>query len=76
MLRDASDSGIDGGLLDGFTMDDIDLNTLKAYRVEYEHHNPDHVWNGVEDQEFLRNLGGYTVDRTTKREGVTTANSS
>lgn len=73
MLRDASDSGIDGGLLDGFTMDDIDLNTLKAYRIEYEHHNPDHVWNSVDNKEFLRNLGGYTVDRTTKREGLTTA---
>lgn len=73
MLRDASDSGIDGGLLDGFTMDDIDLNTLKAYRIEYEHHNPDHVWNSVEDKEFLRNLGGYTIDRTTRREGLTVA---
>lgn len=73
MLRDASDSGIDGGLLDGFTMDDIDTNALKAYRIEYELHNPDHVWNGVPDKEFLRNLGGYTVDRTTKREGLTTA---
>lgn len=73
MLRDASDSGIDGGLLDGFTMDDIDTNALKAYRIEYEHHNPDHVWNSVPDKEFLRNLGGYTVDRATKREGLTTA---
>lgn len=73
MLRDASDSGIDGGLLDGFSMEDIDLNTLKAYRIEYEHHNPDHVWNAVDNKEFLRNLGGYTIDRTTKREGLTTA---
>ena len=73
MLRDASDSGIDGGLLDGFTMDDIDTNALKAYRIEYENHNPDHVWNSVPDKEFLRNLGGYTVDRATKREGLTTA---
>ena len=73
MLRDASDSGIDGGLLDGFSMEDIDLNTLKAYRIEYEHHNPDHVWNSLEDKEFLRNLGGYTIDRATRREGLTTA---
>ena len=73
MLRDSSDSGIDGSLLDGFTMDDIDFNTLKSYRIEYEHHNPEHVWNGAEDKEFLRNLGAYTVDRTTGREGLTTA---
>lgn len=67
MLRDSSDSGIDGGLLDGFTMEDIDLNTLKTYRIEYERHNPDHVWNNAEDKEFLRNLGAYTVERTTKK---------
>lgn len=73
MLRDASDSGIDGGLLDGFTIDDIDMNTLKSYRIEYEHHNPDHVWNGADDKEFLRNLGAYTIDRATKREGLTAA---
>ena len=73
MLRDSSDSGIDGGILDGFTMEDIDLNTLKAYRIEYERQNPDHVWNNAEDKEFLRNLGAYTVERATKREGVTTA---
>ena len=53
MLRDASDYGMDGGILDGFTMDDIDLNTLRSYRIEYERHNPDHVWNGKDDKEFL-----------------------
>ena len=54
-------------------MEDIDLNTLKTYRIEYERHNPEHVWNNAEDKEFLRNLGAYTVERTTKREGLTTA---
>lgn len=73
MLRDASDTGNDGGLLDGYTMDDIDPETLKAYRIEYELHNPDHVWNGIDNKSFLRNLGGYTVDRITGKEGLTTA---
>lgn len=73
MLRDASDSGIDGGLLDGFTMEDIDAETLKAYRIEYELKNPDHVWNSMDDKTFLRNLGGYAVDRSSGKEGLTTA---
>ena len=73
MLRDASDTGNDGGLLDGYTMDDIDSETLKAYRIEYELHNPDHVWNGLDNKSFLRNLGGYTIDRVTGKEGLTTA---
>lgn len=73
MLRDSSDFGIDGTLLDGYSMDDIDPDTLKSYRIEYEHHNPEHVWNNIDDKTFLRNLGAYAVDRTTKKEGLTTA---
>ncbi len=73
MLRDASDFGIDGSILEGYTLDDIDANTLKAYRIEYEHHNPEPVWNNVADKEFLRNLGAYSVDRISKKEGLTVA---
>ena len=73
MLRDASDSGNDGSILDGYTMDDIDLDTLKAYRIEYELRNPDHIWNNLDNKEFLRNLGGYAYERTTKKEGLTSA---
>jgi hypothetical protein len=35
--------------------------------------NPEHVWNGYEDKEFLRMLGGYSKDRTTGLEGLTMA---
>ena len=73
MLRDASDSGNDGGLLDGFTMEDIDAETLKAYRIEFELKNPDHIWNGLDNKTFLKNMGGYTLDRTTGKEGLTAA---
>ena len=32
-----------------------------------------YVWNRVDDKTFLRNLGGYTEDRQTGREGLTLA---
>lgn len=73
MLRDASDSGNDGGLLFGYGMDDIDTESLKAYRIEYELRNPDHIWNNLDNKEFLRNLGGYTVNRQTGEEALTLA---
>lgn len=73
MLRDASDSGNDGGLLVGYTMDDIDLNALRSYRIEFEHRNPDHVWNGADDQSFLKNMEGYAVDRLTGKGWLTAA---
>ncbi len=73
MLRDASDSGNDGGLLVGYTMDDIDSNSLRSYRIEFEHRNPEHIWNGSDDEVFLRNMGGYAVDRATQKGWLTTA---
>ena len=73
MLRDASDSGNDGTLLVNYTMDDIDAASLKSYRIEFEHNNPDHVWNGVDDETFLKNMGGFAVDRKTKKGWLTAA---
>ena len=73
MLRDASDSGNDGGILLGYTMDDVDINALRSYRIEFEHRNPEHVWNGDDDQTFLKNMGGFAVDRTTGKGWLTTA---
>lgn len=73
MLRDASDSGNDGGLLMGYTMEDIDINALRSYRIEFEHRNPEHVWNGYDDQTFLKNMGGFAIDRATGKGWLTTA---
>ena len=70
MHRDASD---DGGLLDGYTMDDIDMQALRSYRIEFEHHNPEHVWNGVDDLSFMKNMAGYAVDRVTGKGWLTAA---
>lgn len=73
MLRDSSDAGNDGSFLEGYTMDDIDSETLKAYRIRFATFNPDHVWNKADDKTFLLNMGGYVVDRRTKTGGLTTA---
>ena len=70
MHRDASD---DGGLLDGYIMDDIDMQALRSYRIEFEHHNPEHVWNGVDDLSFMKNMAGYAVDRVTGKGWLTAA---
>ena len=73
MMRDAVDSGTDGNLLDGYTMEDIDADTLKAYRIEFQLKNPEHIWNSLDNKTFLKNLGGYIKNRKTGDEGLTTA---
>ena len=73
MIRDANDSGNDGVLMENYTMDDIDSDTLNAYRNRFRTANQDHVWNEYNDKDFLMNMGGYVVDRNTHREGLTLA---
>ena len=73
MLRDVNDSGNDGALVENYTMADIDPESLKAYRNEYQVKNPDHVWNALDNKEFLRNLGGLALDRNSGKEWLTVA---
>ena len=73
MLRDANENGNDGVLIEHYDMNDIDLPTLHAYRNRFEVRNVDHVFNQLDDKDFLRNMGGYTTDRSIRREGLTMA---
>lgn len=73
MLRDVNDSGNDGALLEHYTLADIDPESLKAYRNEYQVKNPDHVWNTLDNREFLRNLGCLALDRSSGKEWLTIA---
>ena len=73
MIRDANDDGNDGILIEYYGMDDIDPDSLRQYRTEFRLENGDHIWNTYDDKTFLRNIGGYTVDRQTGQEGLTLA---
>ena len=73
MYRDASDDGNDGVLLRHYTMDDLDAESLRAYRQVFEIRNPGHILNEKDDKEFLLRLGGYVIDREAGEEGLTAA---
>ncbi|MCR4611170.1 MAG: putative DNA binding domain-containing protein [Lachnospiraceae bacterium] len=73
MIRDENEGGNDGLIMENYTMDDIDDNTLHQYRNRFRVVNEDNVWNNLEDKEFLEMLGGYRYDRQKKVEGLTLA---
>ena len=73
MIRDSFEDGNDGILIEHYNMDDIDLDTLHRYRILFRVWNNDHVWNEVDDKTFLRNLGGYIVNREEGKEGLSMA---
>ena len=73
MIRDANETGNDRLFLNDYTMDDIDLPTLERYRIMFKTENPEHVWNELDDKNFLMQLGGYVVNRQEQTEGLTMA---
>lgn len=73
MLADAVNDSNDTAILNGYGMDDIDMDSLNAYRNLYKSAKGSHPWATLEDKEFLIQLGGYATDRVTKEEGLTIA---
>jgi predicted HTH transcriptional regulator len=73
LLADALNESNDTFILEGFGMDDIDLDSLKAYRNIYKSTKLNHPWIELDDKEFLTQLGGYKKDRKSGLEGLTLA---
>ena len=73
MIRDKNPDGNDGMILEYYTMEDVDKETLRKYRQIFEIRNDGHVWNSLEDRSFLEKLGGYRKDRREGKEGLTLA---
>lgn len=70
MIRDQNPDGNDGMILEYYTMDDIDKETLRKYRQIFEIRNDGHVWNALDDKSFLEKLGGYRKNRREGKEGL------
>ena len=74
MFADADDSSPrDCRILKGFTMADIDRDSLRQYRNIFASVSPVHPWLALDDIDLLRKLGGYRTDRITGEEGLTLA---
>ena len=72
-LADAVNESNDTSIIEGFTMEDIDMDSLKAYRNIYKSTKLNHPWIELDDKEFLIQLGGYKKDRKDNIEGLTLA---
>lgn len=63
----------DSRILDNYTMEDIDLDSLRQYRQLFAVSKPSHAWLALDDTELLQRLGAYRKNRTTGKEGFTLA---
>lgn len=73
MIRDASDDGNDGVILEGYTIDDFDESTIKKFRNRFSSRTPDHPWNGYNNEGFLEMIGGINEDRRRRIKEATVA---
>ncbi len=73
MLRDASDEALDQQILEGFGPDDLDEESLVAYRNRFASRDPDHPFLALGNAEFLESIGAFRRDRRADAEGLTLA---
>lgn len=63
MLRDAGDKPLDGQILEKFTIDDLDSDSITAYHNRFASRTPAHPFLAQNGLDFLESLGsGDTID--------------
>ena len=63
----------DSLVLANFGMEDLELSTLKKYRQHFQARSPEHLFNDLDDRNFLIRIGAWKRDRNTNEEGLTLA---
>lgn len=57
MLRDQSDVSVDMAPVDDVYISDMLTSTFRRYRIRFNNHKIGHVWEGLNDEEFLLKIG-------------------
>lgn len=73
MLAEQVEDSRDERILPRFGLEDLDPESLKAYRNIFRADKPDHPWLTLDDSGFMRMLGGWREDRMTGEAGLTVA---
>jgi len=73
MVADRECDSRDERVLGNYTSDDVDAESLAAYRQMFKTHNPVHPYVALPDEDFLRQLGCIRTDRENKVTGLSLA---
>lgn len=73
MLRDAYTGDNDIKIMEHYDMRHIDQDTLRKYRNAFNIRNTGHTFSDLDDKDFLIQMGGYMIDESTGKEGMTMA---
>ena len=73
MADSSSELKRDSMILEHYTLEDLDPQSLRQFRQLFSTTRAGHPWLALEDIDMLKKLGAYRKDRKTKQEGVTLA---
>ena len=73
MIADSNDISQDSVVLEGFTINDLNLDSINSYKNRLESKNSSHPWLALDLKNFLYKIGAYGKNRSNNTEGVTYA---
>jgi divergent AAA domain protein len=73
MYRDASRESADSKLLEDYTLEDLDDNTIREYKGLWKKIHPFHPFNNLETKEFLKKINVLKTNRKSNKECLTLA---
>ena len=73
MLRDQTEETSDMKMLEDFEISDLNMDTVHAYRNRHTAYRPEHVWDGLTDEEYLERIGAAQRAKTDKKIHPTAA---
>ncbi len=73
MLAEQNEESRDSRILKGFDLEDLCAESLRIYRQVFVNRQPDHPWNELGNQDFLRRIWAWRKDRETGEDGLTAA---
>jgi ATP-dependent DNA helicase RecG len=65
MLAEQCEDARDMHLLKEFNFTDFNLESIKAYRNQFQNRQPGHPWNACDMKDFMRNIGAWGIERRT-----------
>jgi len=73
MIRETSTQTTDAEILEDYTIDDLNPQSVLAYRNLFRTTSPSHLWNELNDEEFLQRIKALNKDRSKNISGITKA---
>lgn len=61
MIAEASQLSLDFNVVDGLSYEELSLDTINKYRQRFNSSHPQHVWNELDNKDFLLRIGAAKI---------------